>query len=62
MIYDVESNSFYGFQVGAFQGSQTKINLAGFEKRKTEEEINAKLAPEVLKDSKEKLTSEIDGQ
>ena len=43
-----------------FQGNQTKITIQGFERVKCEEEIKASRVPEVLKDSKEKLTSEID--
>ena len=60
LVYEQDSNAFFGFQVGAFQGCQTKITLQGFERKKTEEEINAEKAPEVLKDGKEKISSEID--
>jgi len=60
LVYDSSTNQFYGFQLNRFRGVQTKIKIKGFERRKSEKEVEALKPPQVLKEAKEKMGSEIE--
>ena len=53
-------NIFSAFQINRFQGYHHKLTIKGFEKRRTEEEINLTKAPEVLKSGKDKINAELE--